>query len=76
MNSTIEGKTGSNACTVVIRTLEAELSTARALQARYDAGELEPCTLVPVRHLCAGLVETAVELARQVAELGTPAESC
>lgn len=76
MNSRIEENAGLYACSVVIRRLEAELSAARALQARYDSGELESGAMLPVRHLCAGLVETAVELARQIAELGsTPAES-
>jgi hypothetical protein len=57
----------------VIDTLEIELENARRLMVRYEAGELPATSMVPLRHFCAELVETAIELARHVAE-GTASE--
>lgn len=72
---TIEGDRGLTACTLVISTLEAELAKARSLREELEVGSLSPAEVMPVRHLCAGLVETAVELAREVAEMAAESQA-
>ena len=71
----IEGDRGLTACTLVIATLEAELSKARLLRDELEVGSVSPGEVLPVRHLCAGLVETAVELAREVAEMAAASQA-
>ena len=63
------GHQGLRACSLLIARLEEELAKARALRDDFEVGRLAPSALLPLRHFCAGLVETSVELARQVAEL-------
>jgi hypothetical protein len=60
---------GHDACSLLIETLEAELARARQLRDAYCSGELESATLIPLRHFCAGLVDSAVELARSIGDL-------
>jgi hypothetical protein len=60
--------TGLIACRLIIETLETELTNARHLLERYEEGGVPATSLLPIRHFCAGLVETAVELSRGVAD--------
>jgi hypothetical protein len=73
MKSSNDRNQGQAACALLIAALEAELATVAALREKYVSGELDTATLVPLRHFCAGLVESAVELARTVSDLSAPA---
>jgi hypothetical protein len=57
---------GLTACAQSIAVVEAELEKLKQLREQYRAGTLPSSSLLPVRHFCAELVETAVELARSI----------
>ena len=62
---------GVKACQIVIEALESELRKARTISHQYESGSMPSSTVLPLRHFCAGLVETAIELARHIGELPT-----
>jgi hypothetical protein len=73
--SDIDVNRGEAACAIVIAALEAELARAERLRSDYANGALEHQMLVPVRHFCATLVESAIEVARAVAQLTSRGQS-
>jgi hypothetical protein len=74
MKTRIDRNQGEHACALVMAALESDLATVAALREKYVSGALDAATLVPLRHFCAGLVESAVELARAIDDLSTAAK--
>jgi hypothetical protein len=64
-----------NACDLIIAALASELQKARAMSARVggDGHDRRACPRLAIRHFCAALVETSVELSRQCRDLTSTA---
>jgi hypothetical protein len=58
-----------HACDLIIAALDSELQKARAMSARVGGDGRGAAPGLALRHFCAGLVETSIELSRRFGDL-------